>query len=138
MRFVDASVFVYAYLKPKKTLPDKLKRMKNNAKAIVARINAGESTVTSVVHLSEVANILEARITLSQVRIIIEGLILKESLNVLGVTQAQYQNAVFISETHNVGINDALAKLLMDKVKISEIYSFDMHFDTIGMTRITE
>lgn len=112
--------------------------MKINAKAIVARINAGESTVTSVVHLSEVANILEARIILSQVRSIIEALILKESLNVLGVTQTQYQNAVIISKTHNVGLNDALAKLLMDEVKISEIYSFDKHFDTIGMTRITE
>ncbi|MFQ6123549.1 MAG: hypothetical protein ACE5R6_02950 [Candidatus Heimdallarchaeota archaeon] len=63
MKFVDASVFVYAYLKPTKTLPNKLKRMKSNVKAIVARINAGESTVTSVAHLSEVANILEARIT---------------------------------------------------------------------------
>ncbi|MFQ6123550.1 MAG: hypothetical protein ACE5R6_02955 [Candidatus Heimdallarchaeota archaeon] len=56
----------------------------------------------------------------------------------LGVTQTQYQNAVIISKTHNVGINDALTKLLMDAETISEIYSYDKHFDTLGVTRITE
>ena len=138
MRFVDASVFIYAYLTPKKALPANLKRMKDNAKTIVTRINAGEPTVTSVVHLSEVANILEARIPLSQARSILETLVLKDSLRLLGVTPAQYQNAIVISETYNVEINDALAKLLMDAATISEIYSLDKHFDTLGMTRITE
>jgi len=131
-------VFIYAYLSPKKTLPAKLQRIKDSAKTIVTRINAGEPTVTSVVHLSEVANILEARIPLFQARSMLEMLVLKDSLKVLGVTPAQYHNAIVLSETYTIGINDALAKLLMDAEPILEIYSFDKHFDKIGLTRITE
>lgn len=131
-------MFIYAYLSPKKALPVNLQQMKDNAKAIITRINAGEPTVTSVAHLSEVANILEARVPLSQARSMLEMLVLKDSLKVLGVTPTQYQNAIVLSETYTVGINDALAKLLMDAEPILEIYSFDNHFNTLGLTRITE
>lgn len=131
-------MFIYAYLSPKKALPVNLQQMKDNAKAIVTRINAGEPTITSVVHLSEVANILEARIPLSHTRSMLEMLVLKDTLKVLGVTPVQYQNAIVLSETYTVGINDALAKLLMDAEPILEVYSFDKHFDTLGLTRITE
>ena len=62
-------------------LPANLQRMKDDVKAIITRINAGEPTVTSVVHLSEVANILEARIPRFQARSMLEMLVLKDSLN---------------------------------------------------------
>jgi len=59
MRFLDANVFIYAYYKPKRKLNEKEKRMKEEAKNIVNRIMEGEKIVTSIVHLSEVVNILK-------------------------------------------------------------------------------
>ncbi len=62
MRFVDASVFLYAFLKPRRPLPKHLAEAKESAKKIVERIDRGlEEVVTTVVHLSEVASIIEAR-----------------------------------------------------------------------------
>ncbi len=60
MRFIDSSVFLYAYLKPRKSIPDKIKTWKKRAKRIIERINMGEEVATSIVHVSEIANILEA------------------------------------------------------------------------------
>ena len=57
--FVDANVFVYEFLKPKRKLQPHEERIKLAAKKIIARINEGETTLTSVVHYSEVCNILE-------------------------------------------------------------------------------
>ena len=70
-RFVDASVFIYAYLKPKKTLMPELLELKKNAQEIIKRIDEGEQVTTSLIHISEIANILETR------------MLLKDSLDIL-------------------------------------------------------
>lgn len=54
---------------------------------------------------------------------------LKESLLVLNVTKSEYQAAAVLAKRYKVGINDALAKILMEQNDITEIYSFDKHFD---------
>ncbi len=59
MKFADANVFIYAILKPRRELSEKELEIKSRAKAILARINEGEEVFTTVVHLSEVANVLE-------------------------------------------------------------------------------
>ena len=59
MRFLDANVFIYAYYKSKRELSDKQKEMKEHAKEIIKRINEGEDVITTVIHLSEVSNILK-------------------------------------------------------------------------------
>ena len=47
-RFMDASVFVHAYLKPKRPLKPQEVGVKEVAKRIVTRINGGERVLTSV------------------------------------------------------------------------------------------
>jgi predicted nucleic acid-binding protein len=61
MRFIDANVFIYAFLRPKKEPSENVKEIKERAKAILARVSDGERVVTTVVHLSEVANVTESR-----------------------------------------------------------------------------
>ncbi len=135
-RFFDASTILYAILEPTSPLPSSLSQMKSNAKKILSRINEGEAVVTSVIHLSEVANILEARRNLVEVSDFLTDLLMKESIEVLDVTKADYQSASVIAKRYKVGINDSLAKILMTREQISEIYSFDKHFDNLGVTRI--
>ncbi|MHA1443769.1 MAG: type II toxin-antitoxin system VapC family toxin [Candidatus Hodarchaeales archaeon] len=138
LRFIDASAILYAVIEPKKPLSKQLMKMKFNAKNILKRINAGEQVVTSVVHLSEVSNILEALKPFSEVATFITDLMLKDSIQILDVSANDYKTAAFLAKRYEVGVNDTLAKLLMDSNNIGEIYSFDKHFDSLRVKRITQ
>ena len=139
MRFVDASVFLYAYLKPKKELPEKLKDMKERAKDIVKRIDEGEKVVTTIVHLSEIANIIETKSGLTKSIKIILSILNKPNIIIIDVTKSMYLEAARLAETRHIGVNDALAYITMRKIKIKEIYSFDTDFDKLGdIERITK
>jgi predicted nucleic acid-binding protein len=60
MKFLDANIFVYAYYKPKKQLTEKEHQMKQQAKTIISNVSKGkEDIMITVVHVSEVANILK-------------------------------------------------------------------------------
>ena len=61
MRFLDANVFIYAYYKPKRKLTERQKEMKERSKEIIRKINEGEDVITTVVHLSEVTNIIKRK-----------------------------------------------------------------------------
>ncbi|MDI6639812.1 MAG: type II toxin-antitoxin system VapC family toxin [Methanocellales archaeon] len=138
MRFVDANVFVYAVLKPKRSLSESERAIKTNSSNIVNRIDKGEKVITSVVHLSEVANILE---DVSSQRIAADFMInvlSKPNLEVVLVDKNMYTAASFLAKEKLVGINDALAALIMKDQGISEIYSFDKHLDDLGVKRIAE
>ncbi len=45
------------------------------------------------------------------------------------VSQDDYLKAVSVAEDYRVGVNDALAYMLMKKEDIPAIYSFDKDFD---------
>ena len=42
MRFVDATVFLYAYLRPKKAIPNEIAEIKKAARTILRRINTSD------------------------------------------------------------------------------------------------
>ncbi|MCW4003473.1 MAG: type II toxin-antitoxin system VapC family toxin [Candidatus Bathyarchaeota archaeon] len=137
--FVDANVFIYAFLKTKRQLQTNELKMKEAAKKIVARISAGEKVATSVVHFSEVCNILEDYLPFEEAVVLERGLLFRENLLICEVTQEDYLKAISIVEDYHVGINDALAYILMKKEDISAIYSFDRDFDIFtGIRRIIE
>ena len=129
MRFVDASLFLYAYLKPRKAVPDEVAEMKKNAKVIVKRINSGERVATSLTHVSEVANILEASMPIHESHMVMRDLIHSPTIAILEPTRDNYVDAVEVAEEVSVGLNDGLAYVLMKENGIEEIYSFDRHFD---------
>lgn len=127
--YVDANVFVYAFLKTKRQLQPHELKIKEAAKRIVSRISKGEKVATSVVHFSEVCNILENNLPLREAILLEKGLLYRENVLICEVAQEDYIKAVSVAEDHQVGVNDALAYVLMEKEGIRTIYSFDKDFD---------
>lgn len=136
MRFIDANVFIHAILKPKKLTKATIK-VKEAAVEIFNRFNAGEPTLTTVVHLSEVANVLEDVAGADFAANFIRDLLLKPNLKVVTVTPEEYLFASEMALASKVGVNDVQASLTMRKHGISEAYSFDKHLDKLKMRRIT-
>ena len=137
MRFLDASTFLYAILKPAQQPPPEITENKRRAQAIITRIQEGEPVTTTIVHISETANILESRTTQGDARNIIQDILDTSNITITPVDRSQYEAAVKQAENHNVGINDALASITMKEKGIHEIYSYDKHFDNLPeITRI--
>lgn len=128
MRFIDANVFLYALLKPKPDLPEEVLERKARAMKILRRIEDGEEVATSVVHLSEVANIIEAKVNLSTALAFIEELLTAGNVYILPVTPEDYLKATLVASEKRISVNDALAYLKMKELDINEIYTFDKHF----------
>ena len=138
MRFLDANVFIYAYYRPRRELGEREQEMKEEAKAILTRINDGEEqAVTTVVHLSEVSNILKRGMSPDDLATLILGLLMAEDIAVEGVSGDLYFAAAELGRELEMGPNDALAVEVMRRNQISEIYSFDTDFDKVqGINRI--
>ncbi len=136
-RFVDASVFVHAYLRPKRTLKSHEREIKTGAKAIVSRINEGEAVVTSVVHFAETANLLEGWMPAADAREVQAGLLGRGTMRILAVERTDLLEALSLGTEVGVGTSDALAAGLMEREGIREVYSFDRDFDRIpGIRRV--
>ena len=137
MKFIDANIFLYAFLNAKAT-PDG-KKIKELAKAILSRIQKGEKVFTTVIHLSEVANIAENKLPFDQQNRLFEVIMQNDSIDVKEVDKELYALAIEYAMDHKAGVNDALAVILMQKQNMHEVYSFDSDFDEFpGISRITE
>jgi predicted nucleic acid-binding protein len=128
MRFVDANVFIYAVLKPKMALPEAVLHKKTAAKEIFLRVNAGEPVTTTTVHLSEVANVLEDAAGISFAADLLSAILTKPTINVEPVSAEDYRESIRLAQKSAISINDALAVLIMERLGIREIYTFDRHF----------
>ena len=137
--FIDANVFIYAFLKPKRKLQPHEEKIKNAAKKIVTRINEGEETVTSVVHFSEICNILEDNLPIREAHTLEKGLLLLDNIQIKEVSEENYLEAIATAEDQHIGANDALAYTIMKKTGLNTIYSFDKDFDQLkDIHRVTE
>ncbi len=140
MKFLDANVFIYAYYKPKKQLSEKEQQMKTLSKKIISEVSLGkEEIMTTVVHVSEVANILKHGLPSEQLIAIIQGLFMLENVKILGVSAESYFAATELGEDLKLEVNDALAVDVMKQNDVEEIYTFDEHFDQLdGIKRLPE
>jgi predicted nucleic acid-binding protein len=138
MIFLDANIFIYAYYKPKRQLSQKEKQMKDCAKKIVNDISQGkEEVVTTVVHLSEIVNILKHSISSEQLTNIILGLFMLNNVKIYGVSEKAYFAAAELGSDLKLDPNDALAIDFMRLNNLKEIYSFDEDFDKVkGIVRL--
>ena len=138
MRFLDANIFIYAYYKPKKQLSEKENRMKEQAQKIITNVSEGkEDIIITVVHISEVVNILKHGMPQDQLIAIIRGLFMLDNVKIAGVNKDTYFAATELGEDLKLEPNDALAVDIMRQNGIAEIYSFDEHFNQIdGITRL--
>lgn len=138
MRFVDANVFIYAILKPKRELKAEDRRMKELARAIIARIEHGERVVTSIVHISEVLNVVEDYMPVEEQKRFVESILFSNTMEILDAGRDDYILAVELASEHRIGVNDALAVVLMQRKNITQIYSFDRHLDLVpGIERLS-
>jgi len=140
MKFLDANVFVYAYYKPKRQLTAKEKQMKELSKEIISNISCGkEDVITTVVHVSEVVNILKQGLPPEQLAAVIRGLFMLDSVKILGVSSEAYFAATELGEDLKLEANDALAVDVMRQKGINEIYSFDEHFENVeGLVKLPQ
>lgn len=138
MRFVDANIFIYAILKPKKELSKEEKEIKENSIKIFQRINKGEEVVTTASHICEISNILEDAKNLDFSISFVRDILSRRNIVIEGVDKSLYIIAVTIAEEKKMGINDALAYEIMKRKNVKEIYSFDKHFDSLPVRRITK
>ena len=139
MRFLDSSTFLYAYIKPRRQPPPEVADDKRRAQNIIRRVQGGERVTTTVVHVSEIANILEARAPLRYSRSMVQDILNLSSITVASVDSARLLRSIQEAEKWEIGINDALAYSVMVERGLHEIYSFDKHFDTLPeLTRLCE
>ena len=136
MRFCDTNPIIYSILTPKRKLNRKEREIKQNAKEIFQRINRGEDVAISTVHIGEIANILEDAINLTFSVDFLKDFISKPNIHILPVSYEDYVLAIAISKKVQVSINDALAYVIMSQEGITEIYSYDKHFDNLDVTRL--
>ena len=132
MKFLGANVFIYAYYKPKKQLTQKERQMKEHAKRIISNVSQGkEDVITTVVHVSEIVNILKHGMPIDQLTDIIRGLFMLDNVRIVDVTRQAYFAATELGADLKLEANDALAVDVMRLNDIKEIYSFDEDFDQI-------
>ena len=138
MRFLDANILIYAYYRPKRTLTEKEEAIKEEAKNIISNISAGkEQVLTTVVHISEIVNILKNGLPKDLLTKTILGLFMLDNVIIKEVTKEGYFAAVAIAEDLKLEPNDALAADIMRQNGVKEIYSFDEHFNKINdVTRL--
>ena len=131
MIYLDANIFIYAYFKPKKgkSLSNKLKWCKEEAKKIVQKINEEDSDYCiSLIQLSEVVNLLKNVMSWENLQEFIMGLISNKSIEIIEVSKMLYINAVNKMTEYNMDSNDLSAYLLMKEKNIKEIYTFDQKY----------
>jgi len=138
LRFVDASVFVYAFLKPKRELTPSEVEVKERAKEIVRRINEGERVGMTVAQLVEVANVLERY--MGEAAYQIEHFLLHApNVVVYPVDRTTCAEALEVAVKRRVELTDAIAYVVMLCYGIREIYSFDADFGKLkDIRRVTE
>ncbi len=129
MRFLDSNILLHAILVPRRALRSEEQRVKDEAKAILKRIEDDkEGVATTVVHLSEVINIIESGLSLERSLGFLMWVTTSRNVRVYPVTVEDYEAAVSLAKEIRVSANDALAYLCMKAQEIGEIYSFDKHF----------
>ena len=131
VRFLDSSVFLHAYLRPSRALTQQERAVKQSAAEIIGRVEKGEKVVTSVVHLAETLNIVEARLGVQEALKFLENILTLGNLEIEGVTREGLEAAMAIASRFSVSANDALAFLTARRVGAEGIYSFNRHFDNL-------
>ena len=138
MRFIDANVIIYAVLKPRRPLTDRERGVKERAKSILSRVDEGERVLTTVVHLSEVANVLEDVAGAVLAARLVHDLLAKENVVVEAISAEDYLESAVLAGEKGVSVNDALAYLVMRKRGVREIYTFDKHFEKLDVDIVEE
>ena len=134
---LDSNIVIYDQIKTERRLDNRTQQIKSLSHEIMERISKGERVVTSTVHVSETANILEEVVGIENSYAPISELLKAENIQIESVDRSIYATSLDEAKEHNIGVNDGLAVVVMKNLGIDEIYSFDEHFDKIeGIRRV--
>lgn len=136
VKFLDSNILVYAFFETGRKLKEKEKDIKKKSREIVKKIDGGEKVSTSVIHLSEVSNILATCLSPKDLSELLISLSTKENVRILGVSSADFLMACQMNARVGIKINDCLAAYLMKVNGIKEIYTFDKDFKKIDWVKI--
>jgi predicted nucleic acid-binding protein len=89
--------------------------------------------ITTIVHLSEAANVLEDVAGIYFAAKFIRDVLLKKN-----ITVEDYIESAIFAEEWGISVNDALAYLTMKRKGVNEIYTFDKHFEKLDVKIIRE
>ena len=128
---MDSNIFLHAFLTPRRKLTKEEQKVKDEAKAIVERIDGDEEVAMTTAHLSEVVNIIETGLGLQKSLGFLAWIITKENIKVYPTAIEDYETAMPLAKDKRVSANDALSYLSMKTHGLREIYSFDKHFDQL-------
>lgn len=128
---MDSNIFLHAFLKPRRKLTEKELKIKEEAQAIVKRIEGGEEVAMSTVHLSEVVNVIETSLGLEKSLGFLAWVMTMDNIEVYSVGLGHYETSLPLAKENEMSANDALACLFMRSYGLKEIYSFDKHFDRL-------
>lgn len=142
-RFLDSNVLIHAFLKPKKNITQRGREIKRKSEDIVKNLQSGNlKVVMTTAQIFEVANIAESWIGHQAAREILGFIITLPNIKIYAVTPNDLEEALKVAEQYKdnkIGCNDCVTYVAMKNANISEILSFDKHFDTLaGVTRIEE
>lgn len=124
MRFVDANVFIYVLVKSPKQDYEVAKR-------ILERIESGEEAATSLMVIQEIVDWLEYNNRKKEVKSFLIAVNSYLTMNKLVITWEDFLAALDDVEKFRIDFVDALTLRVMQKNKISEIYSNDKDFDRV-------
>ena len=142
IKFIDANMFIYAYYKPRRRLSRREEAMKEYSKEISRRIIRGisrgeEEVMTTIVHISEIVNILKHGMSIDDLNEATLALFMLDNVKIVDVDKGSYLAAVELGRGLKLDPNDALAVGVMRENEIREIYSFDRGFDKVeGLIRL--
>ncbi len=75
MRFIDSNIFLHAFIETNRELKKHELSIRRKAKNIITKIEEGEKVITSVVHISEIINVLDNLIAKEKVLAIVQQMI---------------------------------------------------------------
>jgi len=81
--------------------------------------------MTSVVHISEISNILKHVMPIHDLQTFLIGLYSLDNIKIIDVSKEQYLKAIGLIDEYGIDPNDCLALVLMEEYGIDEIYTFD-------------
>jgi hypothetical protein len=85
-----------------------------------------------------VANVLEDAADLGFACDLVSALLSKPSISVQSVSADDYRESARLAQKYSIGINDALALVVMEQQGMDEIYTFDRHFSQAPVRVVQE
>lgn len=142
-KFLDSNVLIHAFLKPKKSLTQRDSEIKQKSMAIVNNLQSGRlKIIMTTAQIFEVANILESWLDHQAAKELLDFVVTAPNIKIYTVTSKDLEDALVILEKYKdnkIGCNDCVTYIAMKNSNISEILSFDKHFDNLSdITRIEE